>query len=175
VAARPDSDALCPVCALALKPEDSVSVHVGGRRTASRNTHVGCADLLRLATGATPDSPLEIHLAACASCRQRLRESPALDIINLLQEKGAEVSFHDPHVSTIADDGHTPIRGLPMHSVPLTDAVLRGSDLVVIVTDHSAIDYSRVMRESQLVLDTRGVIREDGRGKLVGLSGVVNT
>jgi UDP-N-acetyl-D-glucosamine dehydrogenase len=104
-----------------------------------------------------------------------LRESPALDIINLLQEKGAEVSFHDPHVARIEDDGHTPIKGLPMRSVPLTDQALRGADLAVIVTDHSAIDYPRVMREAQLVLDTRGVIREDGHGKLVGLSGVVNT
>lgn len=104
-----------------------------------------------------------------------LRESPALDIIHLLQVKGAEVSFHDPHVATIQDDGHTPIRGLPMHSVALTDAALQGSDLALIVTDHGAIDYARVLREAPLVLDTRGVIREDGHGKLVGLSGVVNT
>ena len=51
-----------------------------------------------------------------------LRESPALDIIRLLQEKGASVQFHDPHVDSIADDGHTLLKGLPLHSVPLTDA-----------------------------------------------------
>ena len=101
-----------------------------------------------------------------------LRESPALDIINLLQEKGAEVSFHDPHVSTIQDDGHTPIRGLPMHSVALTDATIRGADLVLIVTDHQDIDYARLLKEAVQVLDTRGVIRGHGNGKLVGLSGV---
>ncbi len=101
-----------------------------------------------------------------------LRESPALDIINLLQEKGAEVSFHDPHVSTIQDDGHTPIKGLPMHSVPLTDATLRGADLVLIVTDHTDIDYTRLLKEAVQVLDTRGVIRGHGNGKLVGLSGI---
>ena len=102
-----------------------------------------------------------------------LRESPALDIIRLFQLKGSVVSFHDPLVAVIADDGHTPIKGLPMHSQPLTDELLRKADLTVIVTDHSAIDYNRVVREAQLVLDTRGVVRHDGAGKVVGLSGAV--
>jgi len=43
----------------------------------------------------------------------------------------------------------------------------------VIVTDHSSIDYQRVVRDAQLVLDTRGVVRNNGRGKVVGLSGAV--
>jgi UDP-N-acetyl-D-glucosamine dehydrogenase len=102
-----------------------------------------------------------------------LRESPALDIIRLLQEKGARVSYHDPHVATIEDDGHTPIRDLPLHSVPLTAATLGGSDLVVIVTDHKGVDYDLVMREAPMVLDTRGTIRTGGKGKLLGLSGPV--
>jgi len=100
-----------------------------------------------------------------------LRESPALEIIQLLQEKGAKVSYHDPHVPVIRDDGHTPIEGLPLESVPLSDAVLQGADLALIVTDHSGLDYVRILREAPLVLDTRGVIREDGQGKLVRLSG----
>jgi UDP-N-acetyl-D-glucosamine dehydrogenase len=100
-----------------------------------------------------------------------LRESPALDIIRLLQEKGAKVQYHDPLVPVIQDDGHTPIQGLPLHSVPLTDEVLRSADLALIVTDHSAIDYQRVLREAPLVLDTRGALRGKGDGKLVGLSG----
>jgi UDP-N-acetyl-D-glucosamine dehydrogenase len=101
-----------------------------------------------------------------------LRESPALDIIHLLQEKGASVQYSDLHVPTIQDDGHTPIHGLPLHSQALTDQLLRGQDVVVIVTDHAGVDYARVLREAPLVLDTRGVIRGDGQGKLVGLSGV---
>ena len=100
-----------------------------------------------------------------------LRESPALDIIRLLQEKGASVQFHDPHVDSIDDDGHTLLKGLPLHSVPLTDANLRAADLVIIVTDHAEVDYKHVLAESPLVLDTRGVLRGDGNGKLVGLSG----
>jgi UDP-N-acetyl-D-glucosamine dehydrogenase len=100
-----------------------------------------------------------------------LRESPALDIMKLLQEKGAVVQFHDPHVASILDDGHTPLQGLPMHSVPLTDQALGSADLVVIVTDHAGIDYARVLKTAPLVLDSRGVLRGKGNGKLVGLSG----
>ncbi|MEO8636449.1 MAG: nucleotide sugar dehydrogenase [Gemmatimonadales bacterium] len=100
-----------------------------------------------------------------------LRESPALDIIRLLQEKGAIVQFHDPHVESIDDDGHTMIKGLPMHSVPLTDANLHAADMVLIVTDHTEVDYQHVLSESKLVLDTRGALRGKGNGKLVGLSG----
>jgi UDP-N-acetyl-D-glucosamine dehydrogenase len=100
-----------------------------------------------------------------------LRESPALDVIRLLQEKGAEVTYHDPYVSTIKDDGHTPIQNLPLHSVALTDVVLKSVDLVVIVTDHKDVDYNRVLDLAPLVLDTRGVVRNNGQGKLVGISG----
>jgi UDP-N-acetyl-D-glucosamine dehydrogenase len=102
-----------------------------------------------------------------------LRESPALDIIRLLQEKGVKVSYHDPHVPSIEDDGHTPIEGLPFHSVPLTPEALRANDLVLIVTDHRGVDYDLVLREAPLILDTRGTIRTGGKGKLVGLSGAV--
>lgn len=100
-----------------------------------------------------------------------LRESPALDIMKLLQEKGAVVEFHDPHVAVIQDDGHTPLKGLPMHSVPLTDKAVAAADLVLIVTDHAGIDYARVLNSAALVLDSRGVLRGKGNGKLVGLSG----
>jgi UDP-N-acetyl-D-glucosamine dehydrogenase len=98
-----------------------------------------------------------------------LRESPALDVIRLLQEKGAEVSYHDPFCPVIQDDGHTPIRGLPMRSVPLDDAVLEASDMVVVLTDHSSVDYARVARRARLVVDTRGVMREPLQ-HVVGLS-----
>ncbi|HTS87543.1 MAG TPA: nucleotide sugar dehydrogenase [Gemmatimonadales bacterium] len=100
-----------------------------------------------------------------------LRESPALDIIGLLQEKGARVSYHDPHVPVIRDDGHTPLKDLPMSSVPLTRETLKAVDLVLIVTDHKGVDYDLVLREAPLILDTRGVIRHGGAGKVVRLSG----
>lgn len=99
-----------------------------------------------------------------------LRESPALEIIRLLQEKGADVSFHDSFCPVIEDDGHTPVAGLPMHSVPLTDAVLDEADVVVVVTDHTAVDYARVAERAQLVVDTRGVMRDSPPLHVIGLS-----
>jgi UDP-N-acetyl-D-glucosamine dehydrogenase len=83
-----------------------------------------------------------------------LRESPALEILDLLARKGVRVSYHDPHVPEIVEDGHTPA-GAVGRSVELTDSVLRESDAVIIVTDHSAVDYDRVCRLANIVIDTR--------------------
>ncbi|MDX2177524.1 MAG: nucleotide sugar dehydrogenase [Candidatus Sumerlaeia bacterium] len=82
-----------------------------------------------------------------------VRESPALDIIEQLQRLGAKVSFHDPFVPRLAE-GH-----LDLASRPLTDAALKGSDAVVVVADHSAIDYARVARLAPYVFDTRNATR----------------
>jgi UDP-N-acetyl-D-glucosamine dehydrogenase len=101
-----------------------------------------------------------------------MRESPALDVIRLLQNRGAEVQYHDPFCPTIADDGHTSLRDLPLHSIPLRADTLREADCVVIVTDHSAFDYPMIGREARLVVDTRGVMRGKAtRARVVGLSG----
>ncbi len=101
-----------------------------------------------------------------------LRESPAIDIIRQLQEKGGDVIYHDPFCPVINDDGHTPLRGLPMRSVSLTPEVLHWADVVVIVTDHSNVDYQVVADRSRVVVDTRGVMRGyTGRARVVGLSG----
>jgi UDP-N-acetyl-D-glucosamine dehydrogenase len=105
-----------------------------------------------------------------------LRESPALEIMRLLQEKGAVVSYHDPFCPAIQDDGHTPLEGLPMRSVALTAEALRRSDAVILVTDHTAVDYGLVAEHASLVLDTRGVMRGlQGNGRIVGLSGMPET
>ena len=101
-----------------------------------------------------------------------LRESPALEIMQLLQERGAWVFYHDPHCPVIRDDGHTPLRNLPMRSVDLSDCILQTMDAVVVVTDHSAVSYRRVAENAHLVVDTRGVMRGyDGGARVVGLSG----
>ena len=86
-----------------------------------------------------------------------LRESPALEILDLLVRKGAVVSYHDPHCPEIGDDGHTP-PGAVGRSVELTDDRLRGADAVMIVTDHSAIDWERVARLAPVVIDTRNAL-----------------
>jgi UDP-N-acetyl-D-glucosamine dehydrogenase len=81
-----------------------------------------------------------------------IRESPALDIIRLLEQQGARVSYHDPHVAAFSEDGHE------YRSVALTPGVLEGADCVLVVTDHSAIDFHLVKRHARIAVDTRHVL-----------------
>jgi UDP-N-acetyl-D-glucosamine dehydrogenase len=105
-----------------------------------------------------------------------LRESPALDIMRLLQDKGADVAYHDPYCPVIRDDGHTSVRGLPMESMALTQRMLEAADLVLVVTDHTTVDYEFVSEHAALVLDTRGAMRNvHGRARIIGLSGAVES
>src|SRR6187397_3182106 len=93
-----------------------------------------------------------------------VRESPALSIIDRLRAKGADVHYHDPFVSEIRfDDAHTEGSGEPLHSAELTDDEISDSDCVIIVTDHSAIDYSRVCSLASLIVDTRNALNGDLR------------
>lgn len=93
-----------------------------------------------------------------------VRESPALSIIDRLRAKGAEVRYHDPFVQELHfDDAHTQGGGEPLTSEPLTDDELRAADCLVIVTDHSQIDYGRVCRLSSLIVDTRNALNGDLR------------
>jgi UDP-N-acetyl-D-glucosamine dehydrogenase len=87
-----------------------------------------------------------------------MRESPALAIIEQLAQKGADVVYHDPFVAEMSLDGeHGTGTGAHMVSVELTDAAIEGADCVVIVTNHSGVDYERVLRLAQLIVDTRNV------------------
>jgi UDP-N-acetyl-D-glucosamine dehydrogenase len=93
-----------------------------------------------------------------------VRESPALSIIDRLRAKGVEVTYHDPFVAKVGlDEAHTGLTGEGLESVDLTDDVLRQADCVVIVTDHSQIDYSRVTKLASLVVDTRNALNGDQR------------
>jgi len=103
-----------------------------------------------------------------------VRESPALSIIDRLRAKGADVHYHDPFVKEIRfDDAHTEGGGEPLASEPLTDEALRAADCLVIVTDHSEIDYSRVCRLAPLIVDTRnalnGDLRRDSTARIIRL------
>jgi UDP-N-acetyl-D-glucosamine dehydrogenase len=80
------------------------------------------------------------------------RESPAFTILELLQRRGAIVSYNDPHVPTLPAMRHHSIR---LDSVPLTEETLAQHDCVVIVTDHSAYDYDWLVRNARLIVDTR--------------------
>lgn len=80
-----------------------------------------------------------------------MRESPALDIMRLLEEQGANVVYYDPYVTTFKDDGH--IRTSPAS----LDEALAGIDASVIVTDHSNVDYEKI-KNAAPVIDTRNAI-----------------
>lgn len=82
-----------------------------------------------------------------------IRESPAVKIITLLQDKGAKVSYHDPYITSIKGMRNYP--GLVLHSTPLEEALLNSQNCVLIITDHSSIDYKWVLDNSELIIDTR--------------------
>ncbi len=77
------------------------------------------------------------------------RESPALDVIALLEAEGAEVVYHDPYISNVTQEGHR------WESVPLTDEALEAADAVVILTDHTGFDYERIVDRARIVVDAR--------------------
>jgi UDP-N-acetyl-D-glucosamine dehydrogenase len=91
-----------------------------------------------------------------------------------LRAKGADVRYHDPFVSEVRfDDAHTEGSGEPLQSVPLTDEELRTADCVVIVTNHSEIDYQRACQLTSLIVDTRnalnGDVRRESRARIIRL------
>lgn len=88
-----------------------------------------------------------------------LRESPALEIMALLQAAGAEVAYHDPYTPRLPRLRKYDFR---LSSVGLTPEEIRRYDAVVIATDHTNVDYDMVLREARLVVDTRGVARRLG-------------
>jgi UDP-N-acetyl-D-glucosamine dehydrogenase len=81
-----------------------------------------------------------------------IRESPALDVIRLLEQHGADVVYHDPFIPSFREDGHV------REGVELTAQELRKADAVVIVTDHRKIDYQLLMDEANLIVDSRNAM-----------------
>jgi len=81
-----------------------------------------------------------------------IRESPALDVIRLLRQRGVIVRYHDPHVAALKDDD------IDLRSTPLTADALADAECVIIVTDHSSVDYELVGRHARLVVDTRNAL-----------------
>jgi len=103
-----------------------------------------------------------------------VRESPALSIIDRLRAKGANVRYHDPFVPEVHfDEAHTDAVAEPLSSVSLTNEELQAADCVIIVTDHSEIDYRRVCSLAPLIVDTRnalnGDVRRESRARVIRL------
>ena len=93
-----------------------------------------------------------------------VRESPALDIISLLQQRGGDVAFHDPHVPNIRLENAAELRG-SAYSADL----LRAADCTVIVTDHSAYDWDEIKRCSRAIVDTRHVYKGGDADNIISL------
>ena len=95
-----------------------------------------------------------------------IRESPAAEIIELLQGGGATVSYHDPHVPAFPKMRD---HDIDLRSVPLTAATVEATDCVLIVTDHSAVDYDLIGKHAGLVVDTRNAMArvENPRARIV--------
>ena len=89
-----------------------------------------------------------------------MRESPALDIIHLLREKGAVVTYNDPYVPEIE------IEGVQMFSEKELSTFLEKADLVAIITNHDKFDYKLILEKSQLIFDARNAMKDIAKNDL---------
>jgi len=93
-----------------------------------------------------------------------VRESPALDVIRLLKDKGGVISYNDPHIPLLHEDN------MDLRSIDLSDySALNNYDCTVIVTDHSSYDYKKVVEFSNIVVDTRNATKGIVSNKIVRL------
>lgn len=91
------------------------------------------------------------------------RESPALDVIHLLRERGADVVYNDPYIPSVRLDGYN------LSSVDLSAEVLAAADCVVIVTDHVVYDWEWIAANTRLIVDTRNAVKDSGPARIVRL------
>jgi len=89
------------------------------------------------------------------------RESPALEIIKLLEERKAKVSYHDPYIPQLILEGKT------YQSIPLSAEALRENDCVIVVTDHLCLDYDLIAEEAKLIIDTRNALSPYKKNKKI--------
>ena len=82
------------------------------------------------------------------------RESPAIDVMEALLQDQVNLSYHDPYIPEIQ------VSGQVLNSVELTPETIAAADLVLVATDHSGLDYPRVVQQAKAVLDTRGITRK---------------
>jgi UDP-N-acetyl-D-glucosamine dehydrogenase len=89
-----------------------------------------------------------------------LRESPALDVIGLLNQKGAIISYHDPYIPNIN------FEGMQLDSVPALEEAIRQADCVVIITNHTVYDYAAILEQAKLIVDTRNALGSAGNDNI---------
>ena len=106
----------------------------------------------------------KVHVLGIAYKRDidDVRESPALDIMMLLERLGAEVSYSDPYVASVQ------LSGTMLHTQEMLSSV-SASDCVVIVTDHTGVDYAEVIKQGKVIVDTRNALKGIRSTKIVRL------
>ena len=107
----------------------------------------------------------KIHLIGLAYKRgvNDVRESPALNVMKILFEKGAVLSYSDPYVPRLREEG------LELASIPVEAALSNGCDCAVILTDHTEFDYEYIAKNSRAVVDTRNALRSFDGDNIVRL------
>jgi UDP-N-acetyl-D-glucosamine dehydrogenase len=105
-----------------------------------------------------------IHLMGVAYKRDidDVRESPALDIAHLLRQRGAQITYSDPYVPCVKLDG------LEMQSAD-AESMAEKADCVVIVTDHTRVDYAPIVAKARLIVDTRNALKKFSAPHIVRL------
>jgi len=106
-----------------------------------------------------------VHILGVAYKRDidDVRESPALDVIHLLRQRGANVTYSDPHIPTLRIDGEDPLYAEQM------EPAIAVADAVVIITDHTSFDYERIVERAHLIIDTRNALRHFKNENIVRL------
>jgi UDP-N-acetyl-D-glucosamine dehydrogenase len=90
-----------------------------------------------------------------------IRESPALEILDLLRKKTAKLDYHDPYIPSLKTH-----EGVEMRSVPDLMAAVRTADCIVIITNHKAYDYPAILDAAKFIFDSRNALGEMGKGNL---------
>lgn len=106
-----------------------------------------------------------IHVLGVAYKRDvnDVRESPALHVIKMLLDKGANVSYSDPYAPTVREEG------MELSAVPVRQALEAGTDCVVLLTDHSCFNYPEIVHLAPMIVDTRNALRDFIGGNIVRL------
>jgi UDP-N-acetyl-D-glucosamine dehydrogenase len=112
---------------------------------------------------AKPLKGSRVHVMGVAYKRNidDVRESPALDLLLLLEQRGAQVSYSDPHVPSLRLDGRT------LQAEP--QGIAATADCIVIVTDHASFDYPALVKQAKLIVDTRNALKDFDSAKIVRL------
>jgi UDP-N-acetyl-D-glucosamine dehydrogenase len=121
------------------------------------------ADALNDAEKSVRGSSIHIVGVAYKKDVDDLRESPALEIMNILRSKGAKITYTDPYIAEIN------YHELNAKSKPLSKELLSKMDCTVIVTDHSNFDYNLLVSNSKLIVDTRNALKGINKKHIVRL------